>query len=178
MSLPSQQGFNHTCADPSAHGAAKCWGWNREWTAGRRQRQGSYRQPACSGHRADQRGHCHLSRESGHTCAIHNGAAKCWGLEPTRDGWATAPPASQPYSCTGFRADQPVSLPSQQGLSTLVPFIMAPPSAGGITKERLSWVDGIAHSTTKGRSEPVQVSGLTSNVTAISAGRFPHLCHS
>ena len=72
-----------------------------------------------------------ISAGDKHTCALHNGAAKCWGFNDNgRLGNGSDALSNIAVQVADLGSG---ALPSQQGVPTLVPFIMTPPSAGGST---------------------------------------------
>ena len=128
----------HTCA--IHNGAAKCWGKNNLGQLGNNSKTSSNVPVAVVQTPVDgmtaavllDSGVTAISAKTEHTCAVHEGVAKCWG---EKRQW-TAGYRQQKlialflWMSQGWTAE---SLPSQQGLFTLVPFMMTPPSAGEVT---------------------------------------------
>ena len=73
-------GINHVCAVQT--GAVKCWGNNAYGQIGAPTSQYSSSVPIQVPNLTS--GVTAISVGGGHTCAIHNGAAKCWGLNDKR----------------------------------------------------------------------------------------------
>jgi alpha-tubulin suppressor-like RCC1 family protein len=176
-------GFDHTCALTSA-GAVECWGYNGEGQLG----DGTFTEQTTPGAVSGlSSGVTAISAGDFHTCALTSaGAVKCWGgnyFGELGDGTGTGPEkcgSGGAYACS----TTPVAV---SGLSSGVRAI----SAGGTHTCALTnagavecWGyneygqlgDGTASGPEKCASKyacsttPVAVSGLSSGVTAISAG--------
>jgi alpha-tubulin suppressor-like RCC1 family protein len=162
-------GYNHTCALLST-GAVKCWGYNEQGQIGDATSGTNRTSPvAVSGLSS---GVTAISTTGQHTCALlSTGAVKCWGHNNLGQIGDTT---------SGTNRTSPVAV---SGLSSGVTAI----SAGDLhTCALLSsgavkcWGHnnlGQIGDTTSGtnRTSPVDVSGLSSGVTAISAGGY-HTC--
>ena len=153
-------GGRHTCA--VVNGAAFCWGRNASGQVG----NGS---SSVVGVSAPQQvnglgsGVTQISTGGGHTCAVVNGAAKCWG-------WGNSGRLG-----TGNISNQ--RTPQQvNGLGSGVTQITAGNThtcavVGGAAKCWGSGIQGqVGNGGNSGSSTPVQVTGLTSRVTKITAG--------
>ncbi len=172
-------GDEHTCA--IHNGAAKCWGENEDGRLGDGTRtiteddpdtpeddrvDNNRRTPVqVTGLTSDVTA---ISAGSRYTCAIHNGAAKCWGYNnqgQLGDGSTTT-------------SNTPVQV---SGLTSGVTAISAGASHSCALHNGAAKCWGWNHKGQLGDSSntnsftPTQVTGLTSDVTAISAGVF-HTC--
>lgn len=158
-------GDDYTCA--VVNGAALCWGRNASGQLG----NGSYLNSGIPVQvQGLTSGVTQISAGGRSTCAIVNGAAKCWGNDiddQLGDGGATVDPR----------------IPNQvQGLTSGVSAISQSGNGACAIKNgsALCWGRGESGQlgngfTTAQTSVPVQVLGLTSGVTAISAGE-QHSC--
>ncbi len=160
-------GSAHTCA--IVNGAAKCWGYNKYGQLGSGSTAQYSKVPVqvsglTSGVQA-------IAAGSAHTCAIVNGAAKCWGYNSFGE---LGIGSSTSYS------NVPVQV---SGLTTGVQAISAAGPSSVVSNHTCAVVNGGARcwglnnygQLGDGKSEsyslvPVQVFGLSSNVRAIATG--------
>ena len=160
-------GTGHTCA-VTASGGLKCWGRNNIGQLGNGTNENFSVEPVDVTGLSS--GVTTVSAGQVHTCALTtSGGIKCWGDNSSGqlgDGTNTA--RTTPVDVIGLTSG--ISAVSASGRHTC-----AVTTAGGV----LCWgsnVEGqLGDGTTTGRSAPVEVIGLPSRLTAISAGRS-HTC--
>ena len=113
-----------------------------------------------------------MSAGAEHTCAIIDGAAKCWGLNfygELGNGSNGSPnPNPTPTQVTGLTSN--VTAISAGSLSHTCAIVDGAAKCWG-----LNYYGELGDGSTADKYTPTQVTGLTSNVTAISAGRY-HTC--
>ena len=172
-------GWQHSCA--VHNGAAKCWGYGGNGQLGNGGTSNSNTPVQVTGLTS---GVTAISARGSHTCAVHNGIAKCWG-------WSI-------YGQLGNGKDN-----TTQGLTYPDYYYESTPVAVHISAENLNSLSGVTaiaagwqHSCavhngavkcwgwgangrlgnggTADSNTPVQVTGLTSGVTAISL--YDHSC--
>ena len=174
-------GENHTCALHS--GAAKCWGVNTNGQLGNGVNTGSNTPVDVVQTRADNTdpdpdehtaavlldsGVTVISAGSFHNCAIHSGAAKCWGSGNNgRLGNGSETPSNIAVQVTGL--DMNVTAISAGGSHTCA-------IHGGEAKcWGLNGAGQLGNGVNTGSAIPMDVTGLDMDVTAISAGD-QHTC--
>ena len=161
----SAGGF-HTCALTSA-GGAKCWGWNIFGQLGDGTNIDRNRPVHVSGLST---GVVEVSAGDLHTCALTTvGGVKCWGqnhVGEVGDG-------------TNFNRNAPVDVSGlTSGVATVSAgnaYTCALSTAGGVTCWGDNFFGQLGDGTNNNRNVPVDVTGLTSGVAAISAGN-QHTC--
>jgi alpha-tubulin suppressor-like RCC1 family protein len=159
-------GEQHTCAVTSA-GGAKCWGRNFEGELGDGTTTNKSAPAEVSGFSITA---ATISGGEHHTCALTSvGGAKCWGEnEYGQLGDGTTTDKSTPAEVSGLTTGVTAISAGHRHTCALT-------SAGGVK----CWGDNesgrLGDGTTTEKSTPVDVSGLTSGVAAISAGG-EHIC--
>ena len=156
--------MSHTCA--IHNGAAKCWGSNGYGQLGNNSPTNSSIPVQVQG--LDSGVTAISSAGDFHACAIHNGAAKCWGHNQ--------------YGQLGNNSTTNSAMPVQvQGLGSGVTAISSgsyhtcATHNGAAKCWGYNWYGRLGNNSTTDSSTPVQVEGLISGVTAISAG-YAHTC--
>lgn len=151
-------GGRQTCAIVSAAGGIFCWGDNRVGQLGNGL-VGSVATPV-----AVASGVSSVAAGGGHTCAVISGGAQCWGYGANGqlgDG-----------SNVAYRAT-PASVSSlESGVTALATgnaHSCALTSSGGVKCWGLNLYGALGNGSTTGTNTPVDVTGLTSGVTAITA---------
>jgi alpha-tubulin suppressor-like RCC1 family protein len=160
-------GLYHSCAITST-GAAQCWGYNPSGQLGNANTGTNATTPVqVSGLTS---GVATIDAGADHTCAVTTtGSPRCWGLNN----------AGQLGNGTTTSSNVPVTIPTlNSGVATI--------DAGALhtcavttTGSARCWGENfngqLGNGTTTNATSPVQVTGLTSGVTAIAAGRY-HTC--
>ena len=159
-------GYSHTCAINSS-GAARCWGYNNYGQIGDNSVTQRNTHTAVSGLTF---GVLAISAGWNHTCAINSsGGARCWGLnERGQLGDNTATDRRVSVAVSGLTSG--VAKISAGGDHTC-----ALTSAGGVKCWGANSYGQLGDNSTSDRMTPVDVSGLSSGVSAIAAGQY-HTC--
>jgi len=157
-------GGQHTCAIVS--GSARCWGYNSYGQIGDNLTTIQRNTPATVFGLHE--GVTSVSAGNTHTCAVHNGAAKCWGYNGSGEvGDGTTSNRFAPAGVSGL--DSGVASISAGGSYTCAVHNGAAKCWGNNANGQLG--DG----TTTYRKTPAEVSGLGSGVTGITTGNS-HAC--
>jgi alpha-tubulin suppressor-like RCC1 family protein len=160
-------GWWHTCAVTSV-GGAKCWGDNNSGGLGDGSETNRNVPVDVSGLTGSV-----LALASGnkHTCALTtNGSVKCWGDNGVGQlGDSTTTRKLIPVDVTGLSSG--VTAISAGGFHTC-----ALMTNGGVKCWGYNGSGQLGDGTYNNRNEPVDVSGLTSNVTALATGWDGHTC--
>jgi alpha-tubulin suppressor-like RCC1 family protein len=155
-----EAGTSHTCA-VSTKGAAYCWGQNTYGQLGNTEAGAFSATPVAVDGLSS--GVTSIGVGLYHSCAMHNGAVKCWGYGASGMLGNGATASSQvPVSVSGLASG--VTALSVGGWHACVI------QDGGAKCWGDNFSRTIGDGTGTNRSTPVQVTGLTSGVTAISAG--------
>ena len=160
-------GSGHTCAVTTA-GGLKCWGFNGSGRLGDGTLMDRSTPVDVVGLTS---GVAAVSAGAAHTCAVKTGGGlKCWGfgsVAPLTSGAPTPTPVPSP---TPTPAQPAATAVSAGGRHTC-----AVTTAGGLKCWGSNFFGQLGDGTTTFRGMPVDVSGLTSSVAAVSAGS-DHTC--
>lgn len=164
-------GYRHTCALTST-GGVKCWGYNNAGQLGNNSTISSNIPVDVSGLAS---GVIAISAGNTHTCALTvAGGVKCWGSNDNGQlGNNSTTPSSIPVDVAGLTNVVAISAGEQHTCALTVP---AGAASGGVKCWGANTSGQLGDGTMPTRHlTPVDVSGLTSNVAAISSGNF-HSC--
>jgi len=154
----------HSCA--VQNGAAKCWGANAAGQLGDGTQIDQLTPVRVSGLSS---GVTAISVGDSHTCAIQNGSAKCWGANAAGQlGDGTQIDQLTPVQVLGLGSGVTAITAGNEAFSCAIHNDAAKCWGTGLTGR-------LGNNSTSDSSVPVQVVGLTSNVSAIDAGRR-HAC--
>ena len=152
---------DHTCVLTTG-GGMKCWGWNRYGAVGDGSTTNRTSPVDVSGLTS---GVTAIAAGSEHTCALTtSGGVKCWGYNAHSEvGDGTTTNRYTPVNVSGLTSG--VTAIAAGGWHTC-----ALTSGGGVKCWGINGHGELGNGTTTVTSVPVNVSGLTSGVTAIAAG--------
>ena len=159
-------GYLHTCVVTSA-GGVRCWGANESGQLGNGTTTDSNKPVDVSGLKS---GVVAIAAGGHHTCAVTRaGGVKCWGLNDGGQLGNDGPNSSTPVDVRGL-ASGVTAIAAGAG------WVCALTSAGGVKCWGRNYYGQLGHGTNdSGTSTPVDVSGLASGVSAISANAL-HAC--
>jgi len=159
--------FRHTCALTSA-GGVKCWGANYDGELG-------------DGTTTDRitpvdvyglsRGVIALAAGENHTCALlDGGGVKCWGGNGFGQlGDGTMEQRSTPVDVSGLSSGVTALAAGDRSTCALL-------DGGGVKCWGANWYGQLGDGTMEQRSTPVDISGLSSGVTALAMGGYGYTC--
>lgn len=158
--------YNNTCV--IHNGAMKCWGANAQGQIGDGTTTQRNLPTQVSGLTS---GVTDIDRAYEHTCAVHNGAAKCWGRNDFGQiGDGTVTRRLLPTQVSGLTSG--VTAISSNSYANCAVHSGAAKCWGGDSADS---IPDLGNGTLNNSRTPVQVTGLTSGVQAISAG-YSHTC--
>ena len=159
-------GYKHTCALTST-GGVKCWGFNVDGELGDGSIISKNTPVDVSGLTSGVAG---ISANGYHTCAVMNtGMVKCWGYNAFGElGDGTTTNRNSPVNVTGLTSGVSVVKAGLYHTCALM-------SAGGVKCWGQNYNGQLGDATVINKLIPVNVSGLTSGVAALSAGGL-HTC--
>jgi len=159
-------GDYHTCA-PTSAGDVRCWGWNEYRQLGDGSAMDRLTPVAVVGLPSGTRA---LAAGQAHTCALTSGGGvKCWGENAWGQlGDGTTTERATPVDVVGLTSGVTAIAAGQAHTCALT-------SGGGVKCWGWNGLGQLGDGTTNDQRTAVDVSGLTSGVTAIAAGRI-HTC--
>jgi len=159
-------GGSHTCA-LTASGGVKCWGWNILGQLGDGTTTDRHAPVGVSGLTS---GVSAIAAGGSHTCALTtSGGVKCWGGNELGElGDGTTTPRHTPVGVTGLTTGVTAIAAGGEHTCALT-------ASGGVKCWGGNGVGQSGDGTNTDRHTPVDVSGLTSGVSAVATGGF-HTC--
>ena len=158
-------GGSHTCALTTS-GGLKCWGSNAGGQLGDGTTTQRLTPVDVSGLGS---GVSAIAAGGNHTCAVTTGGVKCWGFNGNGQlGDGTTTQRATPVDVSGLTIGVSAIAAGQFHTCALT-------TGGGVTCWGLNSNGQLGDGTTASRLTPVDVSGLTSGVSAIAAG-LAHTC--
>jgi alpha-tubulin suppressor-like RCC1 family protein len=157
-------GANHSCA--IVGGALKCWGDNSNGQIG-----DGTTSPAATPVQVSTltSGVTAVGVGSSHTCAVQSGGVKCWGANSSGQlGDGSVSPHGTAAAVTGLTSGVAAVVAGQAHSCALT-------TSGGVKCWGSNTAGQLGDNSTTQRLTPVNVSGLTSGVVAITAGQA-HTC--
>ncbi len=153
-------GTNHTCAVVS--GGVKCWGYNLYGQAGDNTTTDAHTPVDVTGLSS---GVTAIASGAFHTCAVVSGGVKCWGYNTYGElGNNTTTDSHTPVDVTGLSSGV-TALTGGGSYHTC-----ALTSGGGVKCWGYNGYGQLGNNTSIDSHTPVSVTGLTSGVTAVTAG--------
>jgi alpha-tubulin suppressor-like RCC1 family protein len=159
-------GEYHTCA-VTIGGGVKCWGYNGSGQLGNNTTTDSLTPVSVSGLSS---GISAIAAGYGHTCTVTTGGGvKCWGFNSSGQlGNDTEADSNVPVNVSGLSSGTAAIAAGYGHTCALT-------TGGGVKCWGYNWAGQLGNGTNTNNSVPVNVSGLSSGISAITAGNG-HTC--